>query len=117
MLTDWRTLVDALADDAANEQRGDVATTHLVLLLRDSLHKATGHQLTAVGMASRFGICMAYQKYPSSKLQSPAIYTSIPGSQEPRGKRQPRRSGTMPRLCWPALCPSYYASSRPTLSR
>ena len=34
-------MADALADDAANEARGDAATTNLVLLLAATVRKAT----------------------------------------------------------------------------
>lgn len=40
VLKDWRVMVDTLADDRANEARGDAATTNLVLLLAASVHRA-----------------------------------------------------------------------------
>ncbi len=40
-------MADALGDDAANEARGDVATTNLVLLLAAAVRRATASAATA----------------------------------------------------------------------
>ena len=40
VLKDWRVMVESLADDKANESRGDAATTNLILLLAASVHRA-----------------------------------------------------------------------------
>ena len=52
VLRDWRAMVGALTSDQANEERGDAATTNLVLLLSASVHRAVsatpaGHRTDA----------------------------------------------------------------------
>ena len=47
VLSDWKLLTNTLLDDKAGEQRGDSATTDLVLLLRHAAERACSGPLAS----------------------------------------------------------------------
>lgn len=54
VLHEWKAMADALLDDAACEQRGQQATTDLVLLLQAAVQKACG---SGLGLSSGGAKC------------------------------------------------------------
>ena len=58
VLSDWKMLTKALLDDKATEQRGDVATTNLALVLRHAAERACSTSASDGRQASPVETCL-----------------------------------------------------------